>query len=186
MLTGLKTRRKNRLAIFAIVLGALGIMGNGCASPSSRYQPLISSPSDGAQVVGTHQGYPTHWYKLTLEKVDGRKISLPWWKTDWNTPLLIDPGERTLQVRCRFEMDFHSDSITADLNASLQPGHSYQLRCDITDNDTVVFWVEDTKTHLNASRPITTPATPPSLLQPTAEAGVFLLLRVLLLISTGG
>jgi hypothetical protein len=184
MPTALKYWRGFSFSILFVVLGGLCIIGNGCAT-GPRYQSTVSSPADGAQVRGTFKGFPAHWYKLTLEQVDGKKVNLPWWKTDWHTLILLDPGDRMLRVRCQFATASRTGSGTADFVASFQAGHTYQLRCD-RQGDVVTFWVADTKTQLNASKQIAATTSSTSIFHPSAADGTQLLLRVLVLIGTGG
>ena len=180
----LKYGRSFYYLMFVVVLGGMFIIGGGCAT-TPHYQSKVSSPVDGAQVRGTSKTRWVHWYKLRLEKVDGIKANTSWW-TDWTKPILIDPGDRVMRVECQFGTNWGMESVSTDLTVSLQAGHTYQLRCGIEDN-TVVFWAEDTETHLNAGKQIVTVSTTPvSPSQTAAGVTVFLLFRVLLLMGTGG
>ena|ERR1041385_3948762 len=171
----LKYWRDFSFSILSVVLGGLCIIGNGCATVP-RYQSRASSPADGAQVLGTFKGFPAHWYRLTLEQVDGKKVNISWWKPDWHTPVLLDPGDRRLRVRCQFATVSRAGSGTADFVASLRAGHTYQLRCDRRD-DVVIFWVADTKTQLDASKQIAATISSTSMF--TTVDGTQLLLEVL-------
>jgi hypothetical protein len=180
----LKYCRSACFLMFVVVQVGLCLVGSGCAT-TPQYQSKASSPADGAQVRGASKFNWTHWYKLKLEQVDGKKVNLSWW-TDWTKPVLIDPGDRVMRVQCQFAMDSSPDSVTVDLAASLQAGHAYQLRCGIEDN-AIAFWVEDTETHLSAGKQIlTVNTTPVSPSQTAAGVTALLLFRLLLLVGTGG
>ncbi len=184
MPTALKFNRSFYFLMLIIVLGGLCIVDSGCAT-KPKYQSKASSPVEVAQVRGAYKFHLKHWYSLRLNEVDGIKTKTSWW-ADWTQPILIDPGDRVMKVECRFPVDSAPASITVDLTASLQAGHTYQLRCGIED-DTVTFWVEDMETHMNTGKQVatvsTTPATPA---QTAAKVSLLLLLRVLILIGTGG
>jgi hypothetical protein len=137
-------------------------------------------------VRGVHKGGLFTWYKLTLKQVDRKQVHLPWWETDWHTPILVDPGDRVLGLRCDFASNNQPDFVTADIPVSLQAGHVYQLHGGVEDN-AVTFWVEDTATHFIAGKHITMDKPPASSLsQTTASAAIAVLLRVLVLFGTGG
>jgi hypothetical protein len=170
-------------SFYSIMFVVLCIIGNGCAA-TSQYQSKASSPADGTIVRGIHEFHWNYWYKLGLNQVDGKTINLSWW-SDWAKPVVIDPGDRVIRAKCLYALEGSStNEVTVDLTVSLQVGHNYQLRNGIED-DVVVFWVEDMETHLLAGKKvaISTDFSSPS--ETAARTAASLLLRVLLLISTG-
>jgi hypothetical protein len=169
--------------MFVLVWSSVCIFGYGCTT-IPRYQSKASSPVDGAMVRGTREFHLDYWYKLGLNRVDGKATKLSWW-SDWTKPVLIDPGDRMLEAVCLFALGGSStDKVTVDLAVSLQAGHNYQLRNGV-ENNAVVFWVEDVETHLLAGKKVTMGIAPSSPAKTAAQTAAGLLLRVLLLFGTG-
>jgi hypothetical protein len=181
----LKLCRRFYLLPSLVVAGGIGINGSGCSTNrQSQSNPIASVGA--AQVRGTHEFRLENWYKLRLDRVDGKKVNTSWW-ADWTKPLPIDPGYRTIRVECQFAMNSITESVSLDLNASLKAGHTYQLRCAPAE-DAVVFWVEDAATRNKAGMTSlaasTTPPVSPS--QAAAGGAVLLLLRTLIFLGAGG
>jgi hypothetical protein len=186
MPTTLKYCRYFFFLLFVVVLGGLSIFSSGCAT-TPRYHAKVASSAEGAQMRGAHEfQWFRHWYKIRLEEVDGEKVNTSFW-TNWEKPILIDPGDRVIRVECLFSADgSRTDSLSVDLNASLRAGHNYKLRCGIV-GDSVAFWVEDTETHHKAGMQSLAVSTPPeSASQTAAGVAVLLLFRVLISFGTGG
>jgi hypothetical protein len=118
-------RRCVRVLVFAVVLGGLNLLGGGCAT-APRYQPTVTSAAEGAQLRGTREFHGLgHWYRIRLEAVDGKKVNASFW-TNWQKPVLVDPGDHVIRVNCVFSMDASGmDSLSVDMNVSLSAGHDY-------------------------------------------------------------
>jgi hypothetical protein len=172
--------------VLTVLLAVWSIVGGGCAS-TPRYKASAASPANGAQVKGSSEfRWFRHWYRIRLEQVDGEKVGTSF-LTNWKKPVLVDPGDRRIRVECEFSVDGSAtESLSVDLNVSLQADHTYELRCGI-DGDSVGFWVEDTKTQARTGMQRLAVNTPPeSAAKTAAGVAVFLLFRTLLLLGTGG
>jgi hypothetical protein len=175
--------RRNWRTFYAAVLGILILLAQGCATTS---RPEASPGVDRAIVQGIHEFHWRVWYKLGVDKVDGKSADL-YWYSDWAKPVPVEPGARVIRARCLFALeDSKTQEVSVELPVTLQAGRHYQLRNGIESN-AVVFWVEDMQTRSPAGRKVTV-ATTPSTSSPSEVVvgnAALVLLRVLLFIGTG-
>lgn len=177
------TEKRRWPGIFPIALIALGLLASGCATTS---RPEASPGADRAIVQGIHEFHWRVWYKLGVDKVDGKSADL-YWYSDWAKPVPVAPGARVIRARCLFAVeDSKTQEVSVDLPVTLQAGRRYQVRNGIESN-AVVFWVEDLQTRSLAGKKVTVGTTPSTSSPSEVVMGnaALVLLRVLLLIGTG-
>lgn len=142
-------RTKALLLLFAATL-----MLAGCVT-GPQYHVAVCAPNAGALVAGSTNSGILFPMKVTLQMVDGARLSF--WQKSFTDSLLIDPGTRLLTVRCEYSGFPWSGKGCAELKATLQAGHAYTIRCE-RQKRILTFWAEDTATLEAASARQTTTA----------------------------
>ncbi len=140
-----------RLLSSSIVLCVVFVAG--CAAVVATDQTKATSPSDGAVIRGQWSG-PLSLYKpyVTIRQVDGRQRLQ---KGMGVSPIIVDPGLRTLTV---IGHEYHGTQGIygqVDLKVELKAGYSYLVRFEYREN-VMTFWVEDVATHNHIGSPQST------------------------------
>jgi hypothetical protein len=111
----------------------------GCAS-SEDYHANVLNPGEGA-VLRTWQSGTFAFFTYTeIERVDG--VGLSKWVQDGRAGR-VDAGLRTLSVAGTYVGAFGKmDTGRAEISATLEAGHSYQVKAERSDNQ-MTLWLED-------------------------------------------
>jgi len=128
-------------AAFGVVLSLAG-----CVSNSPTYHATATSTNEAAIVAGTMT--PLGARKAALQAVDG--VYVGFWQAQSISPILVDPGQRTLAVQGQYIGFFTHGDANAELKANLQAGRAYQIKAELKKWN-MTFWIEDLVSHEAAS-----------------------------------
>ncbi len=130
---------------FSAALGAVFCLA-GCVSNCPTYHATATSTNEAAIVSGTMT--PLGARKAALQAVDGVYVSF--WQAQSISPILVDPGQRTLAVQGHYIGFFTHGDASAELKANLQAGRAYQIKVELKKWN-MIFWLEDLVNHEAAS-----------------------------------
>lgn len=138
----------------------------GCGPPpNDRKIPTYAPPIGESTALATIQGsdvpnkFPlldsrTAWviavdgYRVAKAKLRGDGLPLPVDRGDWNSAVVIPPGNRKIYSGFQFGVGTYGSYSEAVIPFNAQPGHSYRVRVETRGGlSTCDFWIVDDRTN---------------------------------------
>ena len=125
----------------------------GCAAVPP-YRANVTDEGQGSLLRAWSSGKDLPLIYTCTEKVDGLLLFDGLHVSDtaqFTRGSLVDAGIRTLSVMATFERGLFNYTGRAELQATLEPGHTYSLKATVAEEDRITLWLENDQTQETAS-----------------------------------